>query len=115
AGKSDRLVATKAYRGVQAVNKTWYDRGLELGWLEGMEEWLSERRVKFMGELLEYRFGPLSPHVEEQVRQWPAERLFSAARRILDVRSLGELGFEDLPTPDLVQDSPPNPLTTTAE
>ena len=79
----ERLVATESYRGVQAVNKTWFEKGEEKG----------QRAI--VHELLNDRFGPLPPAVQERFQQLPAERLPMLARAILRAQSLRDLGLED--------------------
>ncbi len=111
----ERLVATEPYRGVEAMNKTSFDLGHEQGVEQGLKQGRDQERRQLLREQLEDRFGPLSPQVQEQLRQWPAERLAPLVKRILDAQSLRELGFEDDATPDPAQDAPANTLTTTGE
>src|SRR5207244_1723635 len=51
----ERLLTTEKYRGVQAMNTTWYEKGLEKG----------QRRL--LRAQIEERFGPLSPAVLERI------------------------------------------------
>lgn len=67
------------------MNKTWFEQGLE----QGMER--GQRAILY--ELLEARFGSLSPAVQERLRQLPAERLAGLARAILRAQSLQDLGL----------------------
>jgi hypothetical protein len=86
----DRLVATEKYQGVQAMNTTWYEKGLEKGVEQGREQ---ERRAVFL-ELLEERFGPLPAATREKVQGMPLERLTPLTRAVLRAQSLQELGLE---------------------
>ncbi|HXG10230.1 MAG TPA: DUF4351 domain-containing protein [Gemmataceae bacterium] len=83
----DRLLATGPYRGVQAMNITWYERGVEKGVEKGQRELLREQ--------LEERFGPLSLSVVDRLEQLPADRLKALGRAMLRAQSLRELGLED--------------------
>ena len=83
----ERLVATEPYRGVQAVNKTWFEQGREQG--------LEQGQRALLRELLEDRCGHLSPMVQERFQQLPAERLPMVARAVLRAQSLQELGLQD--------------------
>lgn len=86
----ERLVATEPYRGVQAVNKTWFEQGLE----QGREQGLEQGQRALLREMLEDRFGNLSPAVQEHLQQLPAERLPMLARAVLRAGSLRDLGLE---------------------
>ena len=44
-------------------------------------------------KMLDKKFGPLSPHVAEQIEALPAERLEEISLALMDARSLEELGF----------------------
>jgi hypothetical protein len=98
----ERLVATEPYRGVQAMNTTWYEKGLEKGrqeaqamnttWYEKGEE---EGRRAVLGELVEEKFAPVSPAVQERLQRLDAERLVPLTKAVLRAESLRELGLED--------------------
>jgi hypothetical protein len=79
----ERLVATEAYQGVRAMNTTWFEKGIAKG------------RREMLRELLDKRFGPLSPRVLDRLNQCPPERLSDLALALLEGRSLRELGLED--------------------
>jgi hypothetical protein len=81
------LVATGPYSGVQAMNKTYYERGLERGW--------EEARRAILREQVEEKFGPLSRQVQERLERLPAERLAGLTKAVLRAESLRELGLED--------------------
>ena len=82
-----RLVATEPYVGVQAMNTTWYEKGIEKG--------IEKGRRDFLRELLEEKYGPLSPTVLVRLAQLPAERFPTLRKAILKSQSLSELGLED--------------------
>lgn len=87
----ERLIATEPYRGVQAVNKTWFEQGMERGMEKGEEK--GQRAI--LHEQLEVRFGPLPPAAQERFQRLPADRLPVLARAVLRAQSLRELGLED--------------------
>jgi hypothetical protein len=75
----ERLVATESYRGVQAMNTTWYEKG----------------RQEMLREQLEERFGPLPAPVLERLQRLSTERLKALAKAVLHAQSLRELDLED--------------------
>jgi hypothetical protein len=77
------LVATEPYRGVQAMNTTWYEKGEEEG------------RRAVLRELVEEKFGPVSPAVQERLQRLAADRLVPLTKAVLRAESLRELGLED--------------------
>jgi hypothetical protein len=87
----ERLMATEPYRGVQAMNTTWFEKGLQQGREEGREE----VRRAVLHDLVEEKFGPLSPEVQERLRQLPPDRLAGLTKAVLRAQSLRELGLED--------------------
>jgi hypothetical protein len=78
----ERLLATESCQGVQAMNKTSYEKGVEQG------------RREFMRELLEERFGSLDPEVLARLEQMPAEQVQLLRRAAVTAQSLRELGLE---------------------
>jgi hypothetical protein len=48
-------------------------------------------------EMLDQRFGPLSPQVLERLTSWPPERLRELGKALLTAKSLQELGLEGAP------------------
>ncbi|HJT78064.1 MAG TPA: DUF4351 domain-containing protein [Gemmataceae bacterium] len=87
----ERLIATEPYRGVQAMNMTVYEKGLQMGREEGREE----ARRAILQDLLEERFGPLPDPVKERLRQLAADRLVALTKAVLRAQSLRELGLEE--------------------
>ncbi len=85
-----KLVATEPYRGVQAMNTTWFERGIE----EGIEKGIEKGHRELLREQLEERFGPLSETVLARLRQLPADQLSSLGRALMRAKSLRELGLE---------------------
>jgi uncharacterized protein (DUF2384 family) len=77
------LLASEAYSGVQAMNTTWYEKGLEKGQRE------------LLRDLLETKFAPLSASVLERLDHLSAERIRALGKAILKATSLRELGLED--------------------
>src|SRR5262249_36564312 len=59
----ERLLATEPFQGVQAMNVTAYEKGIEKGRRESVRELLTER------------FGELSAAVLQKLEQLPLERL----------------------------------------
>jgi hypothetical protein len=56
---------------------------------------MAQGQRELLQELLEQRFGPLSPQVIERLSAWPPERLRELGKALLTARSLQELGLED--------------------
>jgi hypothetical protein len=83
----ERLLATEPYRGVQTMNTTWYEKGLQQG--------RAEERRAVLRDQLEEKFGPLSGQVQERLQQLPADRLLGLTKAVLRAQSLRELGLED--------------------
>jgi hypothetical protein len=79
----ERLVAGEPYQGVQAMNTTWYEKGIEKGQRESLRL------------LLDKKFGPLSPSVLVQLDGLPAERLSALLLAVLTANSLAELGLDN--------------------
>jgi hypothetical protein len=79
----ERLTASEAFPGVQAMNTTWFEKGVEKG------------RRETLLELLEGRFGPLSADVLARVQLLSAEQLRSLPKELLKAQSLSDLGLVD--------------------
>lgn len=60
-------------------------RGLQLGMVKGQRE--------LVRELLEDRFGPLSPEMLMQLEAWPSDRLLELGRALMSAQSIEELGL----------------------
>jgi hypothetical protein len=83
----ERLLASEAYRGVQAMRATWFEEGEAKGVVRGQRKTLALQ--------LEKRFGPLNAQVRERLESLPAERLDELTCAVLQAKSLQELGLED--------------------
>jgi hypothetical protein len=79
----ERLLSTETYKGVQAMNTTWYEKGIE-----------KERRDSFQ-ELLEEQFGPLPPAVLARVEQLPLDRVGTLRKAVVKAKSLADLGLQE--------------------
>ena len=98
----EKLLANEAYKGVQAMNVTSYEKGLEKGlamnatsYEKGLEKGLEKGQRQLLRELLEANFGPLSATVLERLEKLPADRIRALGKALLKARSLRELGLED--------------------
>ncbi len=87
----ERLVTGEPYSGVQAMNVTWYDKGMEKGIEKGRE---LERRT-LLRELLETQFPSLPDSVVERVQQLSASEIGRLIKKLPQARSLQDLGFGD--------------------
>lgn len=69
-------------------------QAMELGLLEHVEQrGKLEGQRDMIRELLEARFGPLSPVVIARLQSWPGDRLTELGRALLSANSLKELGL----------------------
>lgn len=69
------------------MNVTWYEKGIEKGIEKGRRDTLRE--------LLEDRFGPLSPELLAKLENLPPERLQPLRKALLKAGTLLELGLEE--------------------
>ena len=77
------LLHAEPYREVEPLMKTTYERGIEQG----------ERRAAL--RLMEFRFGPLSPEVKQQVEALSPESLARLQVDLFKAQSLEELRLVD--------------------
>ena len=77
------------------MNTTWYEKGLEKGLEQGLEKGREQERRAVLRDLVEEKFGPLSPQVQERLQQLAADRLVGLAKAVLRAQSLRELGLEE--------------------
>ena len=77
------LLRTERYQGAQAMAATTFEKGLQQG------------QRTMLRELLEARFGPLSPGAQQRLEGQSPERLEALALALLKAQSLQELGLED--------------------
>jgi hypothetical protein len=60
--------------------------------------WFEDGQRRVVRRQLEKRFGPLSPAVQSCIESWSTERLDEVSLKLLEARSLDELGLgEDRP------------------
>jgi hypothetical protein len=78
----EKLVIGNDAKGVQAVNKTSYEKGEEQGRRDALREQLEER------------FGQLAPTVTERLQQLSLVELTQLCKAILHAQSLSDLGFD---------------------
>ena len=81
------LLRTEAYREVEPLMKTTYERGIERGIEQG------EQRSAL--RLMEAKFGPLSPEIKRQVEALSPEALAQLQLDLLKAQTLEELHLED--------------------
>jgi hypothetical protein len=86
----ERLATTEPYRGVRAMNMTSFEKG----WAKGVEEGSEKERRALLRELLDERFGPLTPAVLHRVAQISADRLDPLRKAAWKAQSLDELGLD---------------------
>ena len=85
----EALLRTERYQGAQAMAVTTFEKGLQQG------AGLQQGQRTMLQELLEARFGPLSPGAQQRLESLSPERLEALALELLKARSLQELGLED--------------------
>ena len=81
------LLHAEAYREVEPLMKTTYERGIEDGIQRG------ERRAAL--RQMEARFGPLSPEVKQQVEALSPEALARLQIDLLKAQAVEELRLDD--------------------
>jgi Domain of unknown function (DUF4351) len=89
-GQKERLEAllkTEAYREVEPLMQTTYERGIEQGIERGIEQ--GERRAAL--RLMEAKFGPLSAEVKQRVEALSPEALAQLQLDLLRAQALEEL------------------------
>jgi hypothetical protein len=91
----ERLMTTESYKGVQAMNSTWFEKGIEKGIEKGREQGIEKERRESLLELLQERFGPLAPAVRARVEQLALEKLQPTRKAALKAASLADLGLAD--------------------
>ena len=81
------------------MNATSYDKGMEEGMEKGiekgMEKGIEKGRRATLRELLEERFGPVSPKLEDRLERLSLEQVISLTRAVVRAQSLTELGLQD--------------------
>jgi len=77
--------------GVQTMSIGLLDHVEQRGELKGVQKGQRE----LLRELLETRFGPLSPAVRARLENWPPARLTDLGCALLSATSLQQLGLDD--------------------
>jgi hypothetical protein len=85
------LLHAEAYKEVEPLMKTTYERGIEQGIERGIEQ--GERRLTL--RQLESKFGPLSAEVRQRVESLSPEALAQLQLDLLRAQSLEELHLKD--------------------
>ncbi|MBM4067890.1 MAG: hypothetical protein FJ271_02960 [Planctomycetes bacterium] len=83
--KFEKLIASENYKGVQAMNVTWYEKGIEKGIESGRREALRE--------MLEERFGALPSLALAKLEQSSLDQLRALQRSLAKAKSLRDLGL----------------------
>jgi hypothetical protein len=98
----EALLHTKRYQGVQAMAVTTFEKGVQAGlqqaattFEKGVQAGLQQGWRTALQELLEARFGPLTPVAQQRLEGLSSERLKALTRELLKAQSLQELGLED--------------------
>jgi hypothetical protein len=86
-GRLQALLHAEAYREVEPLIKTTYERGIEHGIEQG------ERRSAL--RQMEAKFGPLTPEVRQKVEALPPEALAQLQIDILKAQALEELHLDE--------------------
>jgi hypothetical protein len=83
----ERLVVSERYQGVQAMNTTWFEKGIERGREQASRQILLEQ--------LEERFGSLSADVKERLVALAAGDVARLLKALVRAQSLRDLGLEE--------------------
>jgi hypothetical protein len=88
------LLEDRKFPRLEDIEMTWGDRKMAEGRAQGRVQGQLEGRRQMLLEQLESRFGELSPTARRGVQALTSEdELGDLARRVLDARSLEELGL----------------------
>ncbi len=94
----EQLLMGESFQGLQAMNTTWYEKGLEQGLEKGLEQGLEQGRLQGQRELLrsqlENGFGPLSEETRKRIQSLTADELARIARIVIKAKTLRELGLD---------------------
>ncbi len=105
--KFDDILSGTPYRGVQAMNTTWFEKGKQIGVQEGEQigiqkgEQIGKRKghqegeLKVLQRLLTRRFGTLSDVVLQRLQGLTTDEIEMLVDAVLDGKSLQELGLGD--------------------
>jgi Domain of unknown function (DUF4351) len=89
------LLHTEAYREVEPLMKTTYERGIERGIEQGIERGIEQGERRSALRLMEAKFGPLTPEVRRQVEALSTEALAQLQLDLLRAQALEELRLDD--------------------
>jgi hypothetical protein len=87
--KLDTLLVSERYSEVKAMTKTWYEEGME----KGVEKGRQAGQMEILQDLLEQRFGTLTPKAKAKLEKLTTDQVRQLAKNILQARSLRELGL----------------------
>jgi hypothetical protein len=90
----ERLMVTERYSGVRAMNKTWFEEGIERVVEKGIEKGIEKERREMLQERMEDRFGPLLPFITKRLEQMSLDELMAVRQAIRHAQSLSDLGFD---------------------
>ena len=77
------LLHTEAYREVEPLMKTTYERGIE----DGRERGIVQGELRLTLRLMEFKFGPLSPQVKQQVEALSEDALAQLQIDLLEAKN----------------------------
>ena len=89
------LLHTEAYREVEPLMKTTYERGIEQGIERGIERGIEQGERRSALRLMEAKFGPLTDKVKQRVADLSSNALAQLQLDLLKARSLKELRLDD--------------------
>ena len=104
----DKLLATETFVGVKAMNKTFYEEGIEegikrgmvegikQGMVEGIEEGMRQELLDCAINGLEGRFGPLPAKILADLKSRSRQELRSMITNSYRITSLDALDFDGL-------------------
>ncbi len=86
-GEYQQLLLTEDFDMVRVMGQTTFEKGIEMGAVEGQR--------LLLRDMLEEKFDPLGEVARQRLAALPAERLRELGRALLRAGSLAELGLED--------------------
>jgi len=93
----ERLLKTEQFQGAARMATTSLEKGLEKGLEQGRKLGIAVGERKIVSLLLTRRFGDLNEDVTVWLEGLDEQQLAVIAERILDAKSLEELGFPGEP------------------
>ena len=96
----DKLHATETFVGVKAMNKTFYEEGIEegirRGMVEGIERGMRQELLDCAINGLEGRFGPLPAKILADLKSLSRQELMFMLTKSYRITSLDALDFDGL-------------------